>query len=124
MAIDVPAEGRADPAPGWPDGLRRPTNAQQAIWDRVWRLPVAVAWEDLAVPLETVARYCVAYSRAQTDHLWAGATARLEKDLWLTPEAMRLGKIRVVDADGGEADADSAEVSELEEARRRRIASG
>lgn len=121
LAVDVPAEGRTGPVPEWP-GTRKPSKANAALWERLWRLPVAVAWETLQIPIETVARYVVSYNRALSDHKWAGAAARLEKDLWLTPEAMRMGRIRVSDAD---EDADSeAEVTELDEARRRRIASG
>lgn len=120
MAVDVPAVGRQGDPPAWP-GPGKGSAKHLAYWADLWSRPVACAWEALQIPPETVARYVVAYFKSLSDHLWAGPVARLERDLGLTPEAMMKMKIRVVDADDADGD---AEVTEIDEARRRRIASG
>ena len=66
----LPAAGCQRPAPPWPSG-HRPTEAEAALWSRLWALPQAEAWHDLALA-ETVERYARVSAACAAD-LDAGA---------------------------------------------------
>lgn len=43
--IHLPAEGRKGPTPKWP--LAKQSPAEKGYWQRLWRMPQAVMWEQL-----------------------------------------------------------------------------
>jgi hypothetical protein len=43
----LPAAGRAGPTPDWP--LTRSTARERTLWERMWRRPQAIMWEQLGV---------------------------------------------------------------------------
>lgn len=52
--ITLPAEGRAGASPAFP--LTAPTRREKALWERLWRTPQAVMWDQLGQDIE-VASY-------------------------------------------------------------------
>jgi hypothetical protein len=88
--VNLPAEGRKEPAPEWPFDTFSLEEAE--AWAQLWATPQSVAWERLGW-VRTVARYCRVMLAAEaanaTPALLAQATA-MEDRLGLTPKAMRL----------------------------------
>lgn len=58
----LPAAGRTEPAPAWP--LTRASNRERVLWEREWRRPQAVAWEELGLEQE-VAMYVRTLAKAE-----------------------------------------------------------
>lgn len=83
--VQLPVEGRTDPAPDWPLAVD-----VAPAWHDLWSLPQAVAWERLGWH-RTVARYAHVLTLVETAEpsaaLLAQATA-LEDRLGLTPMSM------------------------------------
>lgn len=85
----LPADGRREPAPRWPlaDVL---STREIARWEELWKLPQAIAWEQLGYTA-VVARYVRFALAAEAMNKDAMSEARqLEDRLGLTPKAMRL----------------------------------
>lgn len=81
----LPAAGRQGPAPDWPLSGKAP-----AMWDDLWRLPQAVAWEQ-DFSTRTVARYArvlVMAERPQAKGVHLTEVRQLEDRLGLTPGAL------------------------------------
>lgn len=97
---DLPASGRADPAPDLPEGVEL-GRAGRAWWDRAWRTPAAAQWWD-------VDAYAVSRRAQLEDRLHAGDLAvslfpelrYLEAQLGLTAKSRRELRWRIVDDDG------------------------
>lgn len=85
--VQLPAEGRKGSAPAWP--LARDANEhEQVLWDELWALPQAVAWERFNYGRE-VAQYVVWKIMAEAGSLDASKESRQISDrLGLTPLAM------------------------------------
>ncbi len=89
----LPAEGCDLPVPKWPSG-HRPSKAEAVAWKRLWSLPQAAAWHELACA-ETVETYCRANVAAAADMAKGEAKAALlavvrglAADLGLTPQSL------------------------------------
>lgn len=86
----LPSEGRDGPAPEWPIG---PVDDRyQAVWEDLWSLPQAVAWEALG-HARVVARYVQVLIRCEDPETATagllGEVRQLEDRLGLSPMAMR-----------------------------------
>lgn len=109
----LPAGGRTGRPPAWP--LRgTATAAEKHAWAQLWATPQAVAWERLGWT-RVVARYVRVMLKAEDgdERAWA-ETRLLEKELGLTPAALR-SLMWVIDAD---------EVAEKRQTHTRRQATG
>lgn len=95
--IDLPAEGRTDPAPDWP--LQTSTDHELGVWSALWALPQAKAWESLQIPPRVVALYVRFSVKAEgdgPDAAKAATEARQAEDrLGLNPAAMLRNRWRV-----------------------------
>ena len=109
----LPAGGRTGKPPAWPL-LSVATKAEKHAWAQVWATPQAVAWERLGW-VRMVARYVKVMVKAEggDERAWA-ETRLLEKELGLTPAALR-ALMWVIDAD---------EVGEKRETRTRQKPTG
>lgn len=95
--IDLPAEGRADPAPDWP--LQTSTDHELGVWAALWALPQAKAWESLQIPPRVVALYVRFSVKAEGDGPEAAKAAtearQAEDRLGLNPAAMLRNRWRI-----------------------------
>jgi hypothetical protein len=60
--LTLPADGRAGDPPEWP--LTRPSKRELALWEREWRRPQAILWEENGLELE-VALYVRSVAKAE-----------------------------------------------------------
>lgn len=124
----LPAAGRPGPPPPWP-GTRKPTAAERAKWASLWRLPQAVAWEDLQM-IDPVYNYCrlwVAFHRdldaGEAKSAMAVALRQAGDKLGLDPAAMVRLKWQIEGGDvSGQSQRPWADVMTLKVAQRRRVA--
>jgi hypothetical protein len=84
----LPAEGRALPAPKWP--FDEPTKREQQMWDELWRLPQAIKWEEMNAE-DTVALYVRCYVEAMQERnpKMLNEVRQLDSKLGISPKAMR-----------------------------------
>jgi len=86
----LPAAGRLEPAPEWPDEVNAPSEKELLMWRRIWMSPQALVWEaDHAQDM--VAFYVRTYLEAMKPG--AGAQARtfvkqMSEALLLTPATL------------------------------------
>ena len=78
----LPAGGCSLPVPRWPSG--KPATEQQALWKRLWGLPIAAWWHEQRVEPFVVASY-VTLALEKPAHASVLALAR---ELGLTPASM------------------------------------
>lgn len=79
----LPVEGCRIRAPKWP--LEEQTDAQKALWRKLWRLPVASWWHEQQIEPHVIAAYVVLVL-TRPEHAQVLALAR---ELGLTPAAMQ-----------------------------------
>ena len=95
--VDLPAEGRAESAPDWP--LATSTDHEVGVWESLWALPQAKAWEMLQIPPRVVALYVRFSVRAEGDGAEATKAAtearQAEDRLGLNPAAMLRNRWRI-----------------------------
>jgi hypothetical protein len=100
-------------APSWPYGS--PAASEAALWQSLWRRPIATLWHDQGIEPTIIGRYVrLALSEPMTPSL-AAQVGSLETALGLTPQAMARLRLRVED-DRPEA---VAPPDNIESARRR-----
>lgn len=86
--VRLPREGRVGEIPPFP--LTRAVVAEKKLWDELWSIPQAVAWEELGWT-RTVARYVrtlVAAEKPGATAATLSETRQLEDRLGLTPMSM------------------------------------
>jgi hypothetical protein len=81
--VILPAGGCARPVPKWPNG--KPSAAENALWKRLWKLPVGAWWHSQAVEPFVVATY-VTLAIEKPAHASVLALAR---ELGLTPASLQ-----------------------------------
>lgn len=103
----LPAEGCDKSAPEWPFP-RKPTKAEAAYWEHVWKQPIAWWWHEQQVSPYVIARYVKTFCKDASDvTLKLGpAVSRMERDLGLHLEG--LAKLRLIVAEEGEEVRDQA----------------
>lgn len=87
--VTLPAEGRTDPAPGWP--LDSVTDAERELWERLWAKPQALMWEIQGLEF-AVAMYVRSYFEGVEPGASAGlktAVLRMEGELGLSLLGMK-----------------------------------
>ena len=92
----LPAEGRSGLAPDWP--LTAPTPRELVIWERWWRTPEALIWEQDGSQ-DYVALTVRMFSEAEVEKASAEnrKTVRMMMaDLYLTRDAKARARIRIV----------------------------
>ncbi len=120
----LPAEGRQGDPPDWPlEG--EPSPAEHRAWEHLWSTPQAVAWQRMGWT-RTVARYCRVVVLAEEGMAAAWGEARLlEKELGLTPAAMRSLMWQVVeDETAGRRQSDTDPTSARPRRRMRAVDTG
>jgi len=115
----LPAAGRLEPAPEWPDEVSEASERELLMWRRIWMLPQAIVWEADRVH-DMVAFYVRTYLEAMRPG--AGAQARtfvkqMSEALLLTPAT--LAQQRYVIEGTDEARAIAAAVADGKEPQRR-----
>jgi hypothetical protein len=81
--------------PAWPYGA--PGAAEAALWESLWRRPIATLWHDQGIEPTIVGRYVrLALVEPMTPSL-AAQVGSLETALGLTPQAMVRLRLRVDD---------------------------
>lgn len=93
--MNLPAGGRPGKPPNWP--LPAPSGDEIELWEQLWKLPQAVAWERIGSQ-RVVARYCRLLAIAEMRESGAaaikgvagllGEVRQLEDRLGLSPMAM------------------------------------
>lgn len=95
--VDLPTEGRGEPAPAWP--LEVSTEHELSVWESLWALPQAKAWETLQIPPRVVALYVRFSVKAEGDGAEAAKAAtearQAEDRLGLNPAAMLRNRWRI-----------------------------
>lgn len=101
--VDLPAEGRGEPAPAWP--LEHYTEHELSVWESLWALPQAKAWEALQIPPRVVALYVRFSVKAEGEGAEAAKAAtearQAEDRLGLNPAAMLRNRWRVASDEVG-----------------------
>lgn len=90
--IHLPTEGRSGETPDWP--LDRPSKRELEIWERLWKLPQAAAWE-ASHYVDTVGFYVRAYRIAEQDTARAAdrtLVRQYQDTLGLTDAGMRANR--------------------------------
>jgi len=107
--LSLPSEGYQGEIPGWPL-VEAPSEAERALWGRVWRSPQAAAWVrlDWHVPVARYVRLLNAVNEDFTNASLHGQITQLEDRLGLTPKAMRLMLWEVVEDEVAESRAYSS----------------
>lgn len=117
--VRLPAAGRSGPAPKWP--LGRAGRAQKLVWDDLWALPQAVAWERLHL-VRVVARYTVCLVEAERPGASAALLAevrQIEDRLGLSAMSMLRLRWEITEPDEAAPDGrDEATVTAIDEYRR------
>jgi hypothetical protein len=96
--LALPRAGRKGKAPAWPFTEASPR--ERAIWNRIWKLPQALAWESLLLH-DQVALYCRRLAIAeQPDASAAEATLarQLQDSLGLSAPGLRSMRWKIEDA--------------------------
>lgn len=100
----LPAEGRDGPLPAFP--LIDPTPREYELWERLWELPQAVAWEAAHLEME-VASYVRLLARAELPRssalVW-GQVKQIGESLGLSASGMQrnrwvIGEVEADDED-------------------------
>jgi hypothetical protein len=82
-------------APAWPYGA--PGASETALWESLWRRPIATLWHDQGIEPTIVGRYVrLALVEPMTPSI-AAQVGSLETALGLTPQAMVRLRLRVED---------------------------
>lgn len=95
--LTLPADGRDGPMPAFP--LITPSDREYELWERMWELPQAVAWEAYHLEFE-LASYVRVLARAELPRssamLWAQAK-QMAESLGLTASGMQRNRWHVAD---------------------------
>ena len=92
--IELPSEGRTGATPDWP--LQAVTEHEQTVWESLWALPQAAAWDQLQIPPRVVALYVRFSVKAEDGDAKAATEARQAEDrLGLNPAAMARNRWRI-----------------------------
>lgn len=95
--LQLPRAGRSGRVPAWP--LSRASARERQIWQRVWKFPQAVAWEQQLLH-DQVALYCrrLAVAERPTATAAEATLARqLQDSLGLSAPGMRSMRWRIAD---------------------------
>ena len=97
--VTLPAEGRTDPAPAWPLGSQ--SDAEQALWVKLWAKPQAIEWARLGLDDEValyVRRFLEAAEREASSSL--GTLVRqLAENLGISAPGMLRLRWKIAPAD-------------------------
>lgn len=93
----LPAEGRAGLAPGWP--LATLEAGESALWAQLWSLPQAVEWERIHCEraVAMFVRMSLAAEAAPTDTKLSAEVRQLDAAIGLSPKAMAQLRWEVAD---------------------------
>lgn len=93
--LSLPLAGRGGRAPAWP--LSKATAREREIWTRLWKMPQAVAWEQLLLH-DQVALYCrrlAIAERPQATAAEATLARQLQDALGLSAPGLRSMRWRI-----------------------------
>lgn len=101
----LPAAGRLEPAPEWPDEVDAPNEDELLMWRRIWMLPQSLVWEADHIH-DMVAFYVRTYLEAMKPR--AGAQARtfvgqMSEKLLLTPASLTQQRYVIDNSDDARA---------------------
>lgn len=100
----LPSSGRQGPVPNWP--LGRPTKRESELWERIWKIPQAVAWERLEWT-DAVARYVrvqVVAEKPKAPFIALAEARQMEDRLGLSPLSLLRLRWEIVDEEPAEVD--------------------
>lgn len=106
--LTLPSQGRSAPAPEWP--LSAASDAETALWDRLWATPQAIVWELHQLEF-SVAMYVRTFYEAAEPGVPAAmktAALRMEGELGLSLPGMKSLNWRIADVGENTAPAQPA----------------
>lgn len=115
--LELPTEGRTDPAPEWPAPTK--TGREAELWAEMWATPQALVWER-----DGLRHYVAMFVRLLAEAEVEKASAENRKtvrmmyaDLYLTSDSMARARIKIVDQ--ADADDDSPAPSNVTDIKNR-----
>ena len=113
----LPAEGREGPPPAWP--LTGASARELELWERLWTMPQATAWEHLRQDLEVAlyVRNLVIVEQPGFPVSLGTLVRQMADSLGLTVPGMRSNRWRVLGEDANPRTVSPSRVSSLERAR-------